>query len=698
MEQTALVIHGHFYQPPRENPWTGEIEEQSSARPFRDWNERIHFECYRPNAFARIVDPSGRVERILNNYAGLSFNFGPTLLAWLERHHPATYARVLRADAESSRARAGHGNAIAQGYHHAILPLCNERDRRTEISWGLADFRLRFGRDPESLWLPETACDAATLCALVEEGLRYVILSPFQAARVRPLEGGEWRDVGGGKIDATVPYLFRHPDGSGRSIAIFFYDGEAARAVAFERALVSSRGLVSQFERAARRGAGRLVNVATDGESYGHHFRYGDLCLAHTLEEEAARHGFRLTNYGEFLEENPPACEVELATWGAGEDCARETATTAAAEVAVEVASGITSGDAARVAAQSMAEGTAWSCAHGLGRWSRDCGCNASERAGWNQRWRAPLRDALNFLRDEAAAVFEERGGELLRDPWAARDRYVELLVDPARDPAEFLCEQAGRALSHDEQSLALRLLEMQRGSLMTFTSCGWFFDDIAGIETVQVLRYAARTLELLEECGAAAAPRDEFLDRLAEARSNVRGAGNGADVFRARAEPAGERARQTAREAGAGRVAVDAAGYALLRVVGTEPARDSLDFAAGVLAELQSLDARGLRQRARGRVEELLRRAVDEADESRPEDAVEAVASLVRLAASLGFENFFERAQEVVYEAIRGAGGDSLDRLRALGLSLKLSPALFEPPPPPVPPGGESANAPAPL
>ena len=292
MEQTALVIHGHFYQPPRENPWTGEIDEQSSARPFRDWNERIHFECYRPNAFARILDREGRVERILNNYAGLSFNFGPTLLAWLERHHPATYARVLSADAESVFARAGHGNAIAQGFHHAILPLCNGRDRLTEIRWGRADFRRRFGRDPESLWLPETACDSATLCALIEEGLKYVILSPFQAARVRPLAGGEWRDVSGGRIDATVPYLFRHPEGSRRSIAVFFYDGEAARAIAFERALVSSRGLVAHFERAARRGAGRLVNVATDGESYGHHFRYGDLCLAHALEDEAARRGF----------------------------------------------------------------------------------------------------------------------------------------------------------------------------------------------------------------------------------------------------------------------------------------------------------------------------------------------------------------------------------------------------------------------
>ncbi|HLL75820.1 MAG TPA: DUF3536 domain-containing protein, partial [Pyrinomonadaceae bacterium] len=573
--------------------------------------------------------------------------------------------------------------AVAQGFHHAILPLCNERDRRTEIRWGVADFRHRFGRDPESLWLPETACDAATLCALIEEGLRYVILSPFQAARVRPLAGGEWLDVRGGKVDATMPYLFRHPEDSGRSIAVFFYDGEAARAVAFERALVSSRGLVFNFERAARRGGGNLVNVATDGESYGHHFRYGDLCLAHTLEEEAARHGFRLTNYGEFLDENPPAWEVELVTWNVDEDDAREDTPE------------LTPGATSEAAAEAATEGTAWSCAHGLGRWSRDCGCNAGAPAGWNQKWRAPLRDALNFLRDASAAVFEERGGELLRDPWRARDRYVELLLDPSRAPTEFLSEQAGRSLSHGEQSLALKLLEMQRGSLMTFTSCGWFFDDITGIETVQVLRYAARTLELLEDCGADA-PREEFLERLAEARSNVRGAGNGADVFRARAGAAGENARQAARDEGARPLAVDAAGYALLRVVGADPSRETLDFAAEVLAELRSLDARNLRQRARGRVEELLRRAVAEADESRPEDAVEAVASLVRLASALGFENFFERAQEVVYEAINGAGEAGAGRLSALGLSLKLSPALFGPAVEPPPPGGEGANAPA--
>ena len=280
----ALVVHGHFYQPPRENPWTDLVDREPGAQPFHDWNERVHAECYRPNAYARISDQYGRVERIVNNYSNLSFNFGPTLLTWLERRFPETYARVLEADRESARLRRGHGNAIAQGYHHAILPLCNERDRRTQIRWGVADFRLRFGREPESLWLPETACDDATLDALIEEGLTYVILSPSQAGRVRALGSDEWQDVSGG-VDTTVPYLYFHSDGGGRSLAVFFYDGGIARAVAFEGLLASSHALVGACAAAAARAGAQVVGVATDGESYGHHFRWGDRCIAYALEE-----------------------------------------------------------------------------------------------------------------------------------------------------------------------------------------------------------------------------------------------------------------------------------------------------------------------------------------------------------------------------------------------------------------------------
>lgn len=495
--KTALVIHGHFYQPPRENPWTDIVERESGARPFQNWNERIYSECYRPNAFARIVDSYGRVERIVNNYSNLSFNFGPTLLSWLERQHPHTYRRIISADRESLPRHGGHGNAIAQGYNHVIIPLCNERDRHTQVRWGIADFRHRFGREPESLWLPETACDETTLDLLIDEGLRYVILSPYQAERVRPLnslDDGDWKYVGDGSIDTTIPYRYQHGDGSGRSLAIFFYDGPIAKAIAFEGALASSGGLVERLARAAT-GESRIVNVATDGESYGHHFKFGDRCLAYALEVEAPSQGFRVTNYGEFLDHYPPTMEVLLSKGVSG-------------------------------------EGTAWSCAHGLGRWLRDCGCQTGAEEGWNQSWRAPLREALDFLRDEAARHFASTAGELFRDPWAARDAYIELILDRHRSRDSFLDRHAGRWLGPEQQVRALTFLEMQRQAMVMYTSCGWFFADLTGIETLQVMRYAGRAIELMEELGLESAS-ERFLEIMAEAKSNLPKMGNGADIYR---------------------------------------------------------------------------------------------------------------------------------------------------------------------
>ena len=480
---SALVIHGHFYQPPRENPWTGEVEREPSAAPYHDWNERIHAECYAPNAVA-------------DNYTRISFNFGPTLLSWLEVHHPDTYQHILDADEESGLERSGHGNAIAQAYGHAILPLCNERDRLTQVVWGLADFRFRFGREAEALWLPETAANDATLALLIDQGLHYVILAPDQAQRV--FSGSEWLDVSGGKIDSTRPYRFEHPDGSHRSIAIFFYDGPLARAIAFEKALTSSRGLVARFINVAQRGD--LVNVATDGETYGHHFKFGDLCLAHALGVEAKQAGFWITNYGEYLDRNPPELVVEIDNGVAG-------------------------------------EGSSWSCAHGVGRWTRNCGCHTGGEAGWNQAWREPLRIALNFLRDDAALKFESAGGELLRDPWRARNDYISVLLDPEKERERFLARHAVRSLDSIEQERVFNLLEMQRSALLMFTSCGWFFSDLAGIETIQVLRYAARVLDLQQQLGFDV-PRERFLELLSNATSNQPEKGNGADVFARLAEP----------------------------------------------------------------------------------------------------------------------------------------------------------------
>lgn len=495
--QTALIVHGHFYQPPRENPWTEALDREASATPFHDWNERIYHECYRANAYCRVLDGFGRIERIVNNYARLSYNIGPTLLRWLERQHPATYQRILEADHESRRNNNGHGNAIAQAYNHTILPLATARDRQTQIRWGLADFRHRFGREAEALWLPETACNDDTLEALIDAGLRFVILSPHQAEKVRPIGAKDWKDVSAGSIDTSVPYRWSHRDGSGRSIAVFFYAGALAQAIAFEGALASSQGLLEHLRRAVR---GRLVHVATDGETYGHHTPAGDRTLAYALAEEAPRRGFEVTNYGAFLDRTPPAHEVQLK---AGE--------------------------------QGL--GTAWSCAHGLSRWYRDCGCSTGGREGWNQAWRTPLRAALDRLRARADQLFEEQASELLRDPWAARDDYMSLLLHAHAGPGDFLARHAKEPLGDAKTCRALTLLEMQRSTQLMYTSCGWFFADISGLETVQVLKYAGRTLDLLSELDGRS-ERAELLERLAEAKSNLPEMGNGADVFRRSVDP----------------------------------------------------------------------------------------------------------------------------------------------------------------
>lgn len=499
---TSLIIHGHFYQPPRENPWTGVVEEEPGAAPFHDWNERIHSECYQPNSSAAILDPETGESRIVNNYANISFNFGSTLASWLEQEHPDTYARIIAADHESALKRRGHGNAIAQAYGHAILPLCNERDRQTQIQWGVADFRHRFGRDPEAMWLPETACNADVLDGLIGADLRFVILAPHQAARVRAMGETEWRVVDEDNIDTSVAYRYFHRDSSERSIAgsiaVFFYDGPTSRAIAFENLLRSSRELVDRFAQTAH--DRELVNIATDGETYGHHFKFGDICLAHALVVEAPARGFQLTNFGSDLDEHPPQFEVEINNGPEG-------------------------------------EGTSWSCRHGVGRWIRDCGCHTGGRPGWNQRWRTPLRKALDFLRDEHAVHFEATRESLFSDPWRARDDSIELILDQYRSREAFLHDHAGRWMSTDEQWQALTHLELQRMLVLMYTSCGWFFNDISGIETIQVLKYAGRALDLMEQLGLPSVG-GRFLDMLSAAKSNRPELGSGADIYRRFVEP----------------------------------------------------------------------------------------------------------------------------------------------------------------
>jgi len=493
-----LVIHGHFYQPPRENPWTDEVPREASAAPFHDWNERILAECYRPNAFARFFE-GDRIIGLANNYEALSFNFGATLSSWLERHDPTVLGRVAAADRRSAQARGGHGNAIAQAYHHAILPLADPLDRATHIRWSLAEFRYLFGRAAEAMWLPETAADNATLGDLIDHGLAYAILAPRQAARVRP-PGGAWQDVSQGRVDTSRPYRYAHRDGSGRGLAIYFYDGPLAQALAFEDALESSERLIGALEAAAARaGEGGLVHAAVDGETFGHHHRWGERALAWTLFHEAPRRGYRLTNYAEHLARHPPAWEVELDLGPLG-------------------------------------EGSSWSCPHGVGRWLRDCGCRF--RAGTSQAWRGPLRAALDLLRDRARPFFAEAAADLLRDPWAARDAYVEVVLVPGpRSRERFLARHGRVELLPRERQRSLDLLELQRRLLRMYASCGWFFDDVAGLESQLVLRQAGRALDLWQELGGEP-PAEDFLGLLGEARSNDPVLGTAADVFRRVAKP----------------------------------------------------------------------------------------------------------------------------------------------------------------
>ncbi len=490
-----VCIHGHFYQPPRENPWLEAIERQPSAAPYHDWNERISAECYAPNARARVLDAQGRLVRLLDNYSRISFNFGPTLLTWMERADPETYAAILAAD-RTSIERSGHGSAIAQAHGHLILPLANLRDKRTQVLWGIADFRRRFRREPEGMWLPETGVDVETLEVLAECGIRFTILAPHQAARVRLKGDKAWREVPGASIDPSRAYSTVLP--SGREIALFFYDGPLSRSVAFEGMLHNGDLFAERLAGAfpARAGA-KLVHVATDGESYGHHHRHGEMALAATLLRLEERGLARVVSYGEFLALHPPEWQVEIVP------------------------------------------DSSWSCAHGIERWRSDCGCNTGGAPGWNQAWRAPLRSALDALRDRLAVSYEREAAELLADPWRARDAYIEVVLD--RQPAtleRFLAAEARRPLDPAEQVRVRKLLELERQAMAMFTSCGWFFSDLAGIETRQVLLHAGRAIELAEELfGEPFEPA--FLDALAVARSNDPAFGDGRAIYLASVRPA---------------------------------------------------------------------------------------------------------------------------------------------------------------
>jgi alpha-amylase/alpha-mannosidase (GH57 family) len=500
-----VCIHGHFYQPPRENPWLDAIEGQDSAAPFHDWNERITEECYEPNTKARVLDGKGRIDRLVNNYAKMSFNIGPTLMSWLEEQDEPVYKAILAADLDAI-AKTGCGSAIAQVHGHLILPLCHPRDQHTQVRWGARDFERRFGRRPKGMWLSETACNTSSLEALAEEGIAFTILAPHQAARVRPSGGrGPWTDVKDGKVETRRAYNVNLP--SGRSITVFFYDGPASRGVAFERLLDDGAGFANRltglFHPNAREP--QIAHIATDGESYGHHHRFGEMGLAYALESLAKNPEVQVGSYELFLRDNPPTWDAEIV------------------------------------------ENTAWSCAHGIERWRSNCGCSSGAHATWQQAWRGPLRNALDHLRDRAATQFERDAGKLFIDPWAARNAYIDVVFSHSSHEAletflQHTIRPEWKALGtplRDQPwaEQALSWMELQRHAMSMYTSCGWFFDDLSGIETTQVLAYAARVLELAKNL-TGQDWEDGFVRILSEGKSNIEGVGDGAKIWRELVKP----------------------------------------------------------------------------------------------------------------------------------------------------------------
>ena len=506
-KKAFVAIHGHFYQPPRDNPWLEIIENEESADPFHDWNERIAFECYRPNAYARTLDGKRKILDIVDNYSSISFNFGPTLLPWLEKKFPSVYQKILEADRLSLK-RFGHGNAIAQTYDHLIMPLANERDKETEVLWGISDFEKRFHRTPDAMWLPETAVDYPTLRVLIKHGMRYLILSPFQALKVRPFGSKKWADVSGGRFDSTQPYRCFIKDAAGgkvleQFIDIFFYNGIISKEIAFGDLLKDGNTFCNRFLQFYQESKERpqLIHIATDGETYGHHKKFGDMALAYAINQGFSSLGLEIINYGAFLKRFPPVYEVEIDEGPKG-------------------------------------EGTSWSCAHGVGRWKEDCGDSTGGGTGWNQKWRKPLRESLDLLREELSQVFEREGEKIFQDVWKARDGYIEVILDRSPKNIKSFFEQYGAGgLDEKGRIKGLKLLEMQRHALQMYTSCGWFFADLAGLETNIVLQRAARAMQLAEELTGQSV-EEKFLQGLSEAASNLPEMGRGDQVYRRSVKP----------------------------------------------------------------------------------------------------------------------------------------------------------------
>src|SRR3989338_7922461 len=491
-----ICIHGHFYQPPRENPWLEEIEYQESAYPYHDWNERIAAECYAPNTASRILDSENKIIGITTTYAKINFDFGPTLLSWLERQKPGVYQAILDADRLSMKNFSGHGSAIAQAFNHMILPLANRNNKYTQVIWGIKDFQKRFNRRPEGMWLPETAVDIETLEVLADLGIQYTILSQRQSKRVKKIGDTEnWVDATEEKIDPAMTYLCRLP--SGKSINLFFYNGQIAQEVSFGKLLNNgeafAKRLVSAFSDGNDRP--RIVHIATDGETFGHHHRFGDMALSYCLHYIESNNLAKITNYGEYLEKHPPTHVVEII------------------------------------------ENSSWSCVHGVERWKDNCGCSTGKNPKWTQVWRKPLREAMDRLREEIISVYKSEASKYFEDLWNTRNEYIEVILDRSHQNVEdFLKKHAAKSLSRREKTRALKLLEMQRNAMLMYTSCGWFFYDVSGIDVIQIMQYTSISIQYVEELQDLYL-ETKYLKRLEEAPGNIYE--NAAKVYDAFVRPA---------------------------------------------------------------------------------------------------------------------------------------------------------------
>ncbi|MDD5457926.1 MAG: DUF3536 domain-containing protein [Phycisphaerae bacterium] len=492
-----VCIHGHFYQPPRENPWLEDIELQDAAYPYHDWNERITEECYLQNSASRILDDKKKIIDIVNNYSKISFDFGPTLLSWLQIHAPGVYESILEADRVSCEKYGGHGAAIAQAYNHIILPLANRRDKETQVIWGIRDFEYRFGRKPEGMWLPETAVDIESLEVLAENGIIFTVLAPGQAEKIKKFDAKQWKKLNGAEIDTRRAYLCRLP--SGKTINIFFYHGGVSHDIAYGGLLNKgeyfAEKLVNIFD-GYNNDSAQLAHIATDGESYGHHHRHGDMALAYCLYNIETNNLAKLTVYGEYLEKFPPEYEVQIC------------------------------------------ENTSWSCAHGVERWRSNCGCNAGRFPSGKQQWREPLRKAMDWLSDNLAVLYENKMREFVDDPWLIRNQYIDVVLNRTEENINnFFTEAIKKEIDEKQKTIVLKLLEMQRNAMLMYTSCGWFFDNIAGIETLQVMQYASRAIQMAKEIGGEDY-QDKYKDFLKEAVTNVKIYENGKAVYEALVQP----------------------------------------------------------------------------------------------------------------------------------------------------------------